>query len=121
MLTDSGFDKFRAEAELALQELATKWNVNIKSGHITYDANSFSLTIKVAKKEVNGVPFEQAEFERNCGWSGLQKSDYLKSFIEKGRKYTIIGIKTSSKYDVTTRRDDDVISNWKSSFVKSKI
>lgn len=121
MLTKNGFENFRREAELALRELANKYGADVKSGHITYDTNSFKITMELTKKEVNGKAFELAEFERNCSWVGLSKDDYLKYFVEKGRTYTIVGIKTSSKYDVVTRRDDGVTANWKSLFVKSKI
>jgi len=97
MLSKKEFDAFRKETELALIELAKKHNVNIEAGKIKYTSDSFNLDLKVTKKEVNGKSFEQSEFEKYCVLYGFQPEDYNKSFVTSGRKFKLIGFKTSAR------------------------
>lgn len=97
MLSKKEFDAFRKEAELALGELAKKYNVNIEAGKIKYSSDSFNLDLKVSKKEVNGKSFEQSEFEKYCFLYGFQPEDYNKTFVTSGRKFKLIGFKTSAR------------------------
>jgi hypothetical protein len=45
MLSKKGFESFRQEAEQVLQEIAKKYDVDIKAGHISYTTNSFEFVL----------------------------------------------------------------------------
>jgi len=82
---------YRAEIEQALKEVAEKHNINIHAGNISYTDNDFKLTLGVTKKEVNGLSYEQAEFEKHCMLFGFKPEDYKKTFAMNGKIFTITG------------------------------
>lgn len=82
---------YRIEIEQALQEVAKQHNVNIKAGNISYSANDFKLTLEVSQKEVNGLSYEQAEFNKNCMLYGFKPEDYKKEFSMNGKTFAITG------------------------------
>lgn len=91
------FDVFKKEVESALENLARKFNVSIKAGKIKYSSDNFCLELCVSKKEVDGKPFEQAEFEKYCNYYGFAPEDYRKEFIYGGRKFMLVGFNTSAR------------------------
>jgi thiol-disulfide isomerase/thioredoxin len=93
MLSKKEFESFRKETEEALQKVAQKYNVNIKSGKIKYTDNSFNLDLLVSKKDIGGKTFEQVEFEKYCLMYGLKPEDYRKQFIMNGDVFIITGFK----------------------------
>ena len=97
MLTKLQFADFRKEAEKALEDIAEKYNATVHCGKINYDANSFRLQVEVSKKEVNGVSFEKAEFERYCSMYGFKKEDYQKTFTTGNDQYTLVGFNTKAR------------------------
>lgn len=97
MFTKQQFEQFRRESEEALKTIAEKYNVNIKTGKIKYDSDSFDMNVSVTKKEVNGKSFEQAEFEKYCFLYGFSPEDYNKTFISGGKKFILYGFKTSAR------------------------
>jgi len=113
MLTNLQFKSFRQEAENALQEIAKKYDVNIKTGSIKYTSNSFNVDLQVTKKEVNGIAFEQAEFERYCFLYGIPKNAYNKELNMNGKKYYPISFKPkASKYPVIVKCSDGNNYKW---------
>ena len=82
---------YRTEIEQALKGVAEKHNINIHAGNIKYTDNDFKLTLEVTKKEVNGLDYEQAEFNKNCFLFGFKPEDYKKTFTMNGKMFTITG------------------------------
>jgi len=82
---------YRVEIEQALQIVAEKHNINIHAGNINYTSNDFKLTLEVSKKEVDGLSYEQAEFNKNCFLFGFTPEDYKKTFAMNGKLFTITG------------------------------
>jgi hypothetical protein len=107
MLSKQEFASFRKETEQALQELAKKYNVNIEAAGIKYTSNSFDMTLKMTKKEVNGKSFEQAEFEKHCILYGFKPEDYNKSFVMNGKTYTLCGFKLKARTMPVLARNKD--------------
>ena len=93
MLTKKEFALFRKEAEQALQEIAMKYDVNIKAGNISYTNTNFNLKLEVTKKDIGGKTFEQVEFEKHCIMYGLKPEHYKKEFTMNGEKFAITGFK----------------------------
>lgn len=91
MFTKNDLIIYRMEIEQALQGIAQKHNVDIKAGAISYSDNNFTCKIEVKQKEVNGQPFEQVEFERNCILYGLTPEDYLRKFTSNNKVFEIYG------------------------------
>ena len=107
MLTKEEFKAFRIELEQVTEGLAKKFNVNIKAGKIKYSTDNFNLDLQVTKKEVNGLSFEQAEFEKCCFLYGFKPEDYNKQFESKGHMYTLVGFKSSARtMPVLATRED---------------
>ena len=107
MLTKQEFASFRKEAEELLQGLANKYNANIKAGRIKYTDNSFNLDVEVTRKEVDGKPFEQAEFEKLAFLYGFSPEDYGKMFNMGGKTFTLYGFKTNARTMPVLARGND--------------
>jgi hypothetical protein len=92
--------------ELAFS-LANKYNANIKAGKINYTNTNFTLDLQVSKKEINGKPFEQVEFENYAILYGFSKEDYNRTFNMNGKTFTLYGFKPrASKMPVLARGTD---------------
>ena len=96
MFTRKQFEEFKNDTEQVMKALAEKYNVNIKTGKIKYADNNFTLALDVAKKEVNGQSFEQAEFAKHCYLFGLKPEDYRREFQYKERTYMLTGFSLRS-------------------------
>ena len=97
MLTTKQFDEFRNEANRLLAELAAKYDANIKCGKIKYDTNSFDMNVSVTRKVVSGKSFEQAEFEKMCGFYGFKPEDYKRKFTCQGRVFALKGFNPKAR------------------------
>ena len=91
MFTKKQFEEFKHDTEQAMKALAEKYGVNIKPGKIKYAENNFTLELEIAKQEVNGQSFEQAEFGKYCHLFGLKPEDYLREFSYIGKTYMLTG------------------------------
>jgi hypothetical protein len=91
------FDMFRMEVEQALQEVAKKYDINIKSGKIKYNENSLEMDLKASKKEVNGKSFDQSEFEKVAFMYGFKPEDFGRQFNMSGKTFTLYGFKSSAR------------------------
>jgi len=107
MLSNAEFKVFRKEVEMALVNIAKKYDVDVHTGGISYTANSFSLKLNMNKKEINGKSFEQAEFEKNCILFDFKPDDYNKEFSTIHGTYNLIGFNLKShKYGALARSKD---------------
>lgn len=107
MLSKQEFAKFRLEIELALKGLANKYDMDIKAGKIKYTNNSFSLVLDATRKEIDGKPYEQAEFEKWAVIYGFEPEDYGKIFNMNGKTFTLYGFNTSARTMLILARDKD--------------
>ena len=100
-MTPQQLDAFRRSFENAVENLKSKYGVEIELGNIRYTSDSFTSKIKVLNK-VEGKSVTQVEFDKYCGLFGLTPSDYGRKFTSNGRVFTLTGIKPSRrKYPIS--------------------
>ena len=76
-------------------------NVKFKLGNITYDSNSFRVTLKAFSSEDGTVDTGKIEFEKYCYKFYVPKDWYGKNFLLRNEEYKIVGIKSRArKYPV---------------------
>lgn len=97
MLSNKEFKQFRADVDAALASVGEKYGVDIKCGNISYGSNHFDTRLNATKKVVNGVSYEQAEFERVCLIYGFDPEDFGKEFEVQGKTYKLIGFNPKAR------------------------
>ena len=101
MLSVMQFKEFRKEVEAALAPIAEKYGTTVKIGSMSYTSTDFKMPLTFVKKEINGKPYEQVEFEKYCHCFGFCQEDYRKEFTYNGEKFKIVGVKPNApKYPV---------------------
>ena len=109
MIDVNMFDSFKVDVEDALKDVAKKYNVDIKAGHISYGSISFKLGLEVTQKVNGASDAGEATWSYYCGSYGFKRDDYGKIVTIKGEKYRISGINERSKYHILVKRvKDDV-------------
>ena len=122
MLTSTQFKDFRNEVNNALKAIAEKYDVNLTAGSISYNENKFTCKLEGKAKEVNGMSFEQAEFEKWCIYYGMKPEHYKKQFSYGGERYELVGFKPKAKkYSVLAKRTDGKIYKMPVEIVKFAI
>lgn len=101
------FVAFSREVEAALADMAEKRGIKIKAGNIRFSLHNFSITLDVSKKEVDGKPFEQVEFEKLCVLFGFEPSDYLRSFSMGGRTFQLVSFNPKGYTKPVIAQGDD--------------
>ena len=91
-------DEFRTKLVKSVFDLAKEFDVNIQFKTMRYesDGSGFSCTMSVNNKELNGMPMEQASFEKHCAIYGFQKSEYKAPFQFKNDDFILIGFNPNS-------------------------
>jgi len=89
---------FRTALENSVSILGENFNVKVQFKTMRYDSDGsgFSCTMSVKNKELNGMPIEQAEFEKHCKIYGFQKSEYKAPFTFKNDDFILIGFNPNS-------------------------
>ena len=100
----------RMDINAAIQAVGQKYGITLRAGGASYDA--VSLTVKVTgvvAATTSGQRPEAAEFLKNCNsWTGLKAEWLGQTFDQRGRTYTITGMKLRSraKNCIIAMRDD---------------
>lgn len=98
------FESFRADVIDALKDIATKYNVDIKTGGIKYGDISFTMNLNVTEKVNGAEDAGEASWSYYCRAYGFSREDYGKTFKDKGITYTICGIDDSArKYPILAK------------------
>ena len=97
MLTKQQFSSFRSDVNTALKEVATKYGITLSAGSIKYGTNEFTCRLEGKRKEVDGKPFEQAEFEKYAKLYGFEPTDFGRCFTSGGKRYKIVSLKTKNR------------------------
>jgi hypothetical protein len=122
------WDKISKEIVDALSNIATKHDITFESHGFTYSSEKCTFKTLATVNDASGQKrdLEREEFTRYFSKSFTQhygvKLDWLdKSFIERGRSYTLVGLKSGrTRYCMITRRDDGEVYCWPIDFVKNK-
>jgi len=89
----SNFKKFRNDFASAVKQMEAEFGVTIKMGGVTYepDGSAFVSKITVKNTQVNGVSFEQNDFNKHCEHYGFEAKDYNREFTLNGERLKLIG------------------------------
>lgn len=97
MLKGKQLKVFRKEVKEALKPIAEKYEANIHAGKIRYNNNRLILDLEMKKNQVNGKPYEQAEFEQSAEIYGYIPEDYGREFVFKEQTYKFIGFNPNAR------------------------
>ncbi len=98
-----------AEIEVALQTIADFHHIVIKTGGGKFDYHTYALTLNLSTVGKDGKVHtrEADDFPTFCKMFNLDAADLGKSFHDRGRVYTVTGLKPGNpKYPVMVTRDD---------------
>lgn len=122
MIDPKMFDDFRRDTEAALAEVAKKYNVDIKAGHISYGNINFKMTLEVTEKVNGTTDAGEAMWSYYCKSYGFERDDFGKIITLKGKKYQISGIDNRSKFSIITKcLKDDKEYQWLPDIVKTAL
>lgn len=85
-------NKIRNEVTAALKDLGVKLGLTFEAANISFDSTHANITVKAS---VEGAA--RLTFEKYAELFGMRKTDFAKSFIWKGRTFTIAGIRPIAK------------------------
>jgi hypothetical protein len=94
MITKELLKKLRVDMDKALNEVGEKHNLSIELGNISFSNIDATGKIEIKTKEIDGISYEQAEFERLCEGYGFEKDDYKKTFSVRNKEFTLLGFNT---------------------------
>lgn len=108
MMTKDEFKMLSNEIEEVLQKVGDKYGVDISGGNIRYSNIDATMQLKLAKKLVDGKPYEQAEFEKYCYQYGLTPNDYKRKIEANGTTYVLIGLNPKApKYPLLVENEEN--------------
>ncbi len=89
-------DQFRSELENLVEPLAKKHNIDIafKTMRFEGDGTTFSCTMSVTNKEINGKTVEQVLFEKHCHLFDFTKEQYKVRFKLQNEEFELLGFNT---------------------------
>jgi hypothetical protein len=109
----------------AVQAVADKHGVAIKTGRGVYGMTSGSLKLEIATKTEAGdvLTKERSDFMRHEYLiEPLTKDDLDRTFDDNGRTYRIVGLRTKArKNNIETLRDDGKVYVWPARAVKARL
>ena len=109
-MTKENLKAFRADFKDAVKELEAKYGVKVTITNIHYSDNDFHTKMEVVNAVTDDgkkVDRDKVEFERDCIYFGLKKSDYLREVHLYGRNgtYILYGVKTNARKNNMKIRD----------------
>ena len=119
-MNKGSFDLFRKALKSQLSVLADDFQVDIDPGNINYNDTSFIIKIKLPNRTVNGIPGQQAEYQRLCGRYMLPPSSYRTVVEYNGQKWTISGINPRKRcYPIELKCQDGRMACFNATHVRS--
>lgn len=115
-ITNKNLDLFRDDALAALKSLEKKYGVKIETGNITYSLNNFSLSIKVANLDENGIDKDTNYALNNFEWFS---NIYQKTFKNGRSYYKVVGYDANSIYCIKCLRQDGKNYSFKKSILEN--
>lgn len=111
MIIDRAFLRdFNKDAVAALEKVAAEHGVSLKQGTSRYSDTNATIKFELSAISTSGevlTPEAQA-FKRSADQFGLHADDLGGTFLARGTKYRITGLKTRRpKYPVTAERVSD--------------
>lgn len=83
----------RADIDVAMAAVATKYGIKIQSGRGTFGDTNFTLKIEMSVLDETGVDLKaKREFETLAHFVGLEPGDFARQFTFRGEQYELSGI-----------------------------
>lgn len=88
------FEAFRKDVEDALNEVAKKYEVQLKTGKIKYGEYDFTMELKSTKINED-KDIQQEKFNQVCALYGFTPEQYKVEFNSNGKVFQLIGFNTN--------------------------
>lgn len=79
----------------AMKILEEKYSIKLSLSNFKYENNRFSAILQ-SQRIIDGKTIDQIDFEQNCRFVNLQKSDYNRKFCKFNKEYRLVGINLDS-------------------------
>jgi hypothetical protein len=101
-ITPATCDIVRSEMEQALNLITAKYGLNINIGNMRYTNNTIDVKVGLNVIYANAKTAEEIYFIEKGFMYGFEKEDLGKEFMEKGKHFKIVGLKSGRnlKYQV---------------------
>ena len=96
-ITTQELKEFREDFAKVVKDLEDKYGYKIRLGNITYNERSFNGKIEVVKNIEGDIDIDQFNFEKYCGFYGLSKEDYGKTFKSNNKEYKLVSINPKAR------------------------
>lgn len=114
IINNTNLELFKADVTKALQDVAKKYNVEIKCNGATYDMDSFSMPLKVKNLSASGLDTETQRAIDNLPWF---KDIFRKEFADGRHTYRVVGYEFGKSYPIKCVRDDGREFSYKTGIV----
>lgn len=86
--------QFHKELDSLLRDFAQKNGLTYKPSSAKFSDDSFSGKFEFNTGYVDGMSFNQANWNKNCKYYDLTEADFGKNFMSHGKMFKITGINT---------------------------
>lgn len=92
----------------AVRAVAAKHGMTTRFGNATYETTTFRIKAELLAVAEDGENLAaKAEWMRHAEWIGMMPSDFGRTFISRGQRYKIVGIKPRSRtMPIIAERED---------------
>jgi hypothetical protein len=106
----------RERIDSALHQIAQEYGISITAGNARFTPENVRLKLELAVIGENGVESIAAvDFRKYAILLGLKSEDLGKTFLFRGKPYTIVGAKTSShKYPILAKNKNGKVYKFQS-------
>ena len=102
------FKAFRKDLDKAMEEVAKKYGITLKSGNISYDENTFSVKVMAERADVD---IQKAKFIENIKYMkfyGFTENDYKAKVRDAYKKHSTADFSEDIEiYEIYQRPFDD--------------
>lgn len=112
--TKEQITEFLTEYNKTIKSLEEKFDIVLKLGKLTYYSQDGIASAKLTLKNnvVNGLSFEQNNWNTNCRSYGLKEEWFEKTIVFKEKRYKVIGLSSTKRDKVVELRDADSKTYW---------
>lgn len=113
-----------AEIEAALQSVADKHGISIKTGGASFTAQNYRLKLEVAIKDGNGdaLTKQATDFQKHATQFGLSPDDFGREFVNRRSTFKIVGIAIGSwRYPILCENQNGKVYKFPAATVKAAL
>jgi hypothetical protein len=119
-ITKAVANQLATELTQTLKAFAEARGLLFRARTLRYDSSMIRGGFTFQPKTVGAKPVAQHEFEQHAMLFGLLPTDWGRSFISKGRRYTICGLQLgAAKYPIKARTAAGKVLRWKPEAIRT--